>query len=58
MILPLFLAKPDWRNTTSNHWLNYVYGTRHAAVISTIGAISAVEVTSRAACYPIAAVMG
>lgn len=58
MILPLFLAKPDWRNTTSNHWLNYVYGTRQAAVISTIGAISAVEVTSRAACYPIAAVMG
>nr|DAD93051.1 MAG TPA: Receptor Binding Protein [Siphoviridae sp. ctHEr2] len=58
MILPLFLAKPDWRNTTSNHWLNYVYGTKYAAVISTIGAISAVEVTSRAACYPIAAVMG
>lgn len=58
MILPLFLAKPDWRNTTSNHWLNYVYGTKYAAVISTIGAISAVGVTSRAACYPIAAVMG
>lgn len=58
MILPLFLAKPDWRNTTSNHWLNYVFSNGHAAVISTIGAISAVNVTSTAACYPIAAVMG
>lgn len=58
MILPLFLAKPDWRNTTTNHWLNYLYGPNHAAVFGTAGTISAITVTSRAACYPIAAVMG
>lgn len=58
MILPLFLAKPDWRNTLTNHWLNYLYGPNHAAVFGTTGTISALPVTSRAACYPIAAVMG
>lgn len=58
MILPLFLAKPDWRNTLTNHWLNYLYGPSHATVFGTTGTISALPVTSRAACYPIAAVMG
>ena len=58
MILPLFLAKPDWRNTTTSHWLNYVYRSGHAATIGVDGAITAAPVTSRAACYPIAAVMG
>ena len=58
MILPLFLAKPDWRNTTVSHWLNYVYSKNQAAVIGITGAVTAVPVTTRAACYPIAAVMG
>ena len=58
MILPLFILKPDWRNTLLNHWLNYVYIKNHASVVGTNGSISAVSVTSSAACYPIAAVKG
>lgn len=58
MILPLFILKPDWRNTLLNHWLNYVYNKNYAAVVGTNGAISAVGVTTTAACYPIAAIKG
>nr|DAO84364.1 MAG TPA: Receptor Binding Protein [Caudoviricetes sp.] len=58
MILPLFILKPDWRNTLSNHWLNYVYNKNYASVVGTNGSISAVGVTTSAACYPIAAVKG
>ena len=58
MILPLFILKPDWRNTLLNHWLNYVYNRNYASVVGTNGSISAVSVTSSAACYPIAAVKG